>query len=180
MSLALGAGARSGLLLGSRDRFGQGRGSIVEQPLLPVRADEGQPTQVGAGRLVGAVPGLGMGCGHRGSRRVHGDQVIQDAALGVLGEFVELAGLETEAHAVEEGQNVQELGGLAVGGRLGQGDSVQLSAALVRSSAAPSVCGPVKRAVRCLSTSSLGMVPRARAQICPPRCQDKGEGSSGR
>ncbi|MFF3639411.1 hypothetical protein [Streptomyces sp. NPDC002250] len=93
------------MLLGSRDRLGQGRGSIVEQPGLPGRADEGQATQVGAGRHVGAVPGLGVGCGHRGSGRVHGDQVIQDAALGVLGECVELAGLEAEGHAVEEGQS---------------------------------------------------------------------------
>ncbi|MEU1466294.1 hypothetical protein ABZ467_37970 [Streptomyces sp. NPDC005727] len=51
--------------------------------------------------------------------------MIQDAALCVLDESVELAGLEAEGQAVEEGQSRQELGGLAMGGSLGQVESVQ-------------------------------------------------------
>ncbi|WP_333776721.1 hypothetical protein [Streptomyces sp. IBSBF 3136] len=51
--------------------------------------------------------------------------MIQDAALCVLDECVELAGLEAEGQPVEEGEGGQQLGGLAVGRFLGEGEGVQ-------------------------------------------------------
>ncbi|MGW2449114.1 hypothetical protein [Streptomyces sp. NPDC001675] len=51
--------------------------------------------------------------------------MVQEGALCVFDEFLELAGFEAEGQGVEEGEGGQELCTLAAGGFLGQGESAQ-------------------------------------------------------